>query len=430
MLPTTQPVIIVGAGLAGLAAARYLKDYGINTILLEARSESGGRTRTKNILGVPFDLGAAWIHGTINNPITELAKQANIRTARTEFEPIETIMSQPPLFSSREQILNWNKQFFSLLEETKEFAHKAEKDCSLFDAVMHCKNQKNYDLPAIYLNWYLSRLSAYTGGPLYNLSAKFWDLETHLEGGNYLLLDGTQPIVDSLSDSLVIQHNSVVTRIESEADSVKVYTPDNIFKGQAVIVTVPLGVLKRNLISFYPQLPVQKVNAISKLGMGVANKVLLQFKKVFWPKHESVIGCITPATAACPIFVNYYHYYQEPILMAYYGGDAAYQLKDFDNPSLINRFIDELSYIFGGSMVELVDAHVQKWEEDPFTFGSYSYIARDCTIQDIDNLASPSQRVFFAGEATHREFPATIHGAYLSGEREAKRVLTEIYKLA
>jgi monoamine oxidase len=413
-------VIIIGAGIAGLAAAKKLNEAGCKVTVLEARNRIGGRTWTEHDLGIPFDIGASWIHGTIRNPILGFIKQYNIALKKTDFASC-LLFNEEGHIIPKEKVDEFDKKFMNLLSHASELARKKDQDISLQEALMTEGNKEELNDPMYF--WRAIFFTGYTGADYNFLSAKYWDSEEILEGGNHLLLSGYEPIILGLAQDIDVQLNTEVMDINYHGKEIRIKTNRNEFIANAVIVTVPLGVLKNNKINFDPKLPQTKQQAIEKLQMGLLDKIALKFPTCFWPNDYQIIGYLSSNYWTAPGFLNYYCYFNQPILLGLPGAGLARQLEKLDDETIIYRTMEVLRKLFGSNIPNPVASKITRWAQDPFSYGSYSYIPVGASDKDYDILAeSVDNKIFFAGEATHRQHPASVHGAYLSGIRAAEEI--------
>jgi len=220
-----------------------------------------------------------------------------------------------------------------------------------------------------------------------------------------------------------IHFNTNVLKVCHDKSGITVITEQEEFTAEKAIITIPLGVLKKGSILFEPDLPENKKSAIQKLQMGILNSVVLKFPKIFWPTNYSGMYFTCPELDfRC--FTNLNYLQQEPIITGRVSGDQAQMLEALDDKKLVEKAMFGLRKAFGHTIPEPSQYLITRWGKNPFSYGSYSYIPIGATGTECDVLAEPiGNRLFFAGEATHREYPATTHGAYLSGIREAERVI-------
>lgn len=418
-----KTVIIIGAGMAGLAAAKRLREQGLQPLILEARERIGGRIHTNFSLGTPVSCGAAWIHGHENNPITELAQKAQAKwkiVPRSEFLVYNRVGQLYPEGS----LLSFEEKFEVWLQEAKDLAMTAKQDMSLKAAltqVLATKTLSSADEDMV--NYKKCFFEGYIGAGYEHISARYWDLEEPWPGENCFLADSYQPLVEYLSKDCRIELNSPVKAIHTNGNGVRVLTDKKSYQADAVIITVPLGVLQHGGIDFQPGLPATKQNAVQRLGMGLLNMAAFKFPRVFWPEDCAAFIMTQLDATSIPIFFNYQRYTSSPVLMGYYGGERGHRIENLSDTELVKQIMNDLRKIFGPDIPE-PSQHVRThWSRDEFSFGSYSYLAIDASAADLDALASPVDgKLFFAGEATHSKHFATTHGAYLSGIRAANEI--------
>lgn len=418
-----KKIFIIGAGIAGLAAANQLQKYGYQPILLEARNRLGGRIWDDDIFGITLPRGAAWIHGIINNPIAELAVKYHAKFQRFDFSKhfIFDHKGQKILPSRFEAL---TQKLTDKLNQAQTFALEAKSDMSLAKALAFFYNVQSLSVEErIVLNRKKTFFECYVGAGYEFLSARHWNQEESMPGDNCIMTEGYRPIIQGLSQPCAIVFNTIVREINERADKIEIVTDKENYFADAIIVTTPLGVLKKNSIKFHPELPDFKQKAINNLAMGLLNLTGIRFPKIFWPIDSQALSFPLFKSPATTTFLNFSHFIKHPILLGNTGGESARELENYSDQDLMAKIVDNLRNIFGNNIPNPTGFYTTRWHHDPFSFGAYSYIPVGGSGDDYDNMAKPiSDRIFFAGEATHRQFPATTHGAYLSGVREAARI--------
>lgn len=410
-------VLVLGAGIAGLAVARTLTDKGLSVIILEARNRVGGRMWTDSSLGLPLDLGASWIHGVEGNPITKLAKQFGAKTAPTDDE--NGIMfaadgSELP----EDEFARMEALFEEVYEKVVERSVMSDGDMPLqniFDRVISSGDFSETDLRR--LNYYIHLVTALEyGADAKDLSAWWWDQDEEFDGEEVIFPGGYNQITDGLARGLDIRLGTVVNTVRYGADGVEVETSAGSFVADKAVVTFPLGVLKQASVKFEPPLPGPKQEAIERLGMGVLNKVYLKFPEVFWGEEVETISYVGEELGEWNDWLSYVPFTGEPVLMAFHGGDKGFEIEGLSDDEVRAGAMKTLRVMFGDDIPEPEGILVTRWGKDPFAFGAYSHIPPFASGDDYDALFAPVDDVlFFAGEATSREYPSTVHGAYLSG---------------
>ena len=195
------------------------------------------------------------------------------------------------------------------------------------------------------------------------------------------------------------------------------------FEAARVIVTVPLGVLKDDFISFRPSLPSRKRSAIANLEMGVLNKTYLLFDDVFWDREVERLQYVSADNGQWAETISLYPYIGQPILAMLNAGTFGTQLERLSDREVVARAVAALTNMYG-DVPAPSDVRVTRWRSDPWTHGSYSYVPAGSSFKEHATLGEPvGDKVFFAGEATRDDYPATVHGAYLSGVRAARQIV-------
>lgn len=425
--PMSAQVIVVGAGMSGLAAARTLVDQGYQVLVLESQDRIGGRLWTDRSLGVPLDLGGSWIHGTQGNPLTELARKAGAKTVETDGKSGVAYDAQGKLLadSRYEQM---EELFSSVYQEVEEGREELERDTTLQAALDHVISRRKLTKAQIAdLNFMLQQnFSLEAGADPAQLSLWNWDQDEGFEGEEVVFPKGYNQLTDYLAQGLKIRLNQRVTRIEYSAKGVTLHTSSGRFKAGFAVVTLPLGVLKKGEVVFDPPLPSQKLQSIQRLGMGVLNKVYLKFPTVFWDRSAQVISYLGTKIGQWSDWMNFFALMKEPVLMAFHGGAQGFALEELTDQQIIDGAMKTLRTLYGNSIPQPVGTLITRWGKDPNAYGSYSYNPPQSTGKDYDQLAAPVLgTLFFAGEATNRRYPGTAHGAYLSGVRAAKEVVAQ-----
>jgi len=417
-------VLVIGAGMSGLAAARTLADKGVSVIVLEARDRIGGRTWTDSSLGLPLDLGASWIHGIKDNPITKLAKEFNADTVSTDYENGILFDSDGSEISDADYA-ETEDLFNSVYEEVAAMQEDTDNDMSLqqvFDEVLAERELSEDELRK--LQFYIHQETAleYGADPA-DLSLWEWDQDEVFGGKDVVFPNGYNQITNGLAQGLDIRLNEKVTRISYGADGVEVETSSGTFGGEKAVVTLPLGVLKQASVKFEPSLPEWKQAAIDRLAMGVLNKVYLKFPEIFWNKKIENFGYLGETLGEWSDWMSFVPYVGAPVLMAFHGGEKGFVIENLSDDEIIEGAMKTLRVIYGDAIPEPEGYLITRWGKDPYSFGAYSHIPPFASGDDYDVLFEPVDNVlYFAGEATSREYPATQHGAYLTGAAAAEEI--------
>lgn len=412
-----KSVIIVGAGISGLAAAKKLKEKGFLVTVLEAQEKVGGRLRSNRTLGIAFDEGASWIHGINKNPITDLAQKAGMNT----FETVDTsrksydiggILRNPTTFDTAEDKL------YQILGTMMTKGSATQSFETVFNA--QYPNYANDRLWKYLLSTYVS----FDTGDLDKLSSLLYNEGEEFGGIEKIATNGYDTIPNYLANSLTIKLNQRVSKIDYSTEKIKITHNGTVSEADYVIVTVPLGVLKNNRIEFAPALTTAKQNAIQKVGMNCVNKFLLTWNTAFWDDVQYI--SYTPETRdKFNYFVNVKKVHPSVnALMTFAYAQYARQTESMTDAQIIGEIMAHLKDIYGTSIPNPTNLLRTKWQTNENTFGAYSYTAVGTEMRHFDDLAEEvNDKLFFAGEHTEIDYFSTVHGAYLSGIREADKII-------
>jgi monoamine oxidase len=413
-----KTVVVIGGGISGLAAAKKLKEKGFTVIVLEAQEKVGGRMRTDRSLGVAFDEGASWIHGPIGNPITSLASQAGANTFLTSDNSVEVFDTNGTAYSDI-VLTDAEYQFEAALTQVRYAGTQTHSFQTVFDLIYatKCKNRLwKYMLSAF--------LEFNTGGDISKLSSKFFDDDEEFNGEDLIITNGFDKVTDFLAEGLDIKLNTRVTAIDYSNSKVNITANGNNIEADYVVVSVPLGVLKNNVITFTPALPTNKINAITNTNMGNVNKFLLVWNTPFWDTNLQYIGYTPDTKGKFNYFLNIKKFTSTNGLMTFAFGDYATVSESMTDNEIISEIMLNLKGIYGNSIPDPSNFLRTKWGQNINSFGAYSYPTNGSTSADFDTFAEEvNDKLFFAGEHTEIEYRGTVHGAYLSGIREADKII-------
>ncbi|KAH9908910.1 Sec1-like protein [Xylariomycetidae sp. FL2044] len=295
------------------------------------------------------------------------------------------------------------------------------------------------------MNWHVANLEYSNATNYHQLSLGGWDIDAgnEWEGKHTMVIGGYQNVPWGLArspTSLDIRKDTAVKKITYDPDSktsARVECENGTtIEADYVVSTIPLGVLKHGNVEFDPPLPSSKTDAISRLGFGILNKIILVYEKAFWDTNKDIFGCLrTPNSrhtlkqseyasqrGRCFQWFNVSNTSGIPVLLALMAGDAGFDTEHTKNDELVEEATGVLRGVFGAKVPQPVYSVVTRWGSDKFARGSYSSAGPSMQPDDYQIMARPVGNLYFAGEHTTDTHPATVHGAYLSGLRVASEI--------
>ena len=403
-------VIVVGAGVAGLAAAGELRRRGRSCVVLEAGDRIGGRARTVMVAGAPFDLGASWLHAAERNPLTAIAEAAgetlrqSDRVGRRGFV-IDGRRASPA------EVEGWEAAYARF--ETVVGARADAGPDTDFHAAMGLLPPDPWN--ATIETWEAAMIAA--ADPA-RFSLQDWRLN-ELEGSNLAVAGGIGAFVARRLGPPAgeVRLNTAVRRIDWD-DGVTVTTEAGALRAQAVVVTVSTGVLAADAIGFVPALPASHRAAIAGLPMGLLTKVALPAAgddRLEMAENFSLrprVGFGEPAMS-----FNFWPY-GVPLVIGFVGGPAAWAVAGGGALAFAQA---QLQAVLGRA-VRLGDGLASDWGRDPLFLGAYAYaLPGQVEARRILGTALGDGRLVFAGEATRMDgLAGTVGGAYLAGVEAAR----------
>ncbi len=343
-------VVVVGADVSGLTAARRLHDAGTAVIVVEARDRIGGRVVTEHRLGIPTDLGASWIHGVTGNPVARLAREHDIPTAATDYDRGVVRGVDGAVVSDR-HVEAMYADYDRVLREVEGPRESLDDDISLGAAIARVIPQDDA--------WTVERRRALDhvlnveieqeyAADLDQLSLFWWDAGSGFAGPDVVFPEtGYEWLPRVLADGLNVRLGASVHEIERSADRVRVRHAGGVEEATRAVVTLPLGVVQAGTVTFSPPLPERMRRAVDRIGMGLLDKLWLRFPRVFWDRDVDVIDHISEVTGRWNEWYDLSHLTGEPVLIGFNAGSYARSLTPQSDAAVVADAMDALRTLYG-----------------------------------------------------------------------------------
>jgi monoamine oxidase len=443
-------ILIIGAGAAGLSAARDLSAAGVQAEVLEAREYVGGRVYTRHDGSpvLPIELGAEFVHGK-HPALWEILNESSA--------PFCEITERHWYFENG--VLSKSHDFWNKLTALMDLMKSEEPDRSFKDFLQSLPDDENTRRAKAVASRYVEGFHAARIDRIgVRGLVRANQAEDEVEGDrSFRVLGGYDTLMDALREQAaengaIFHLNTIVKELRWDKQQVQAVCMNResseTFTASRVVITLPLGVLQadsENLASmrFLPELPENKRTAIRLLEMGQAIRIVLRFRSRFWEKLDipgtggredlEQLGFIHYPEAPIPTWWTLLPV-RAPMLVGWTGGSNAEKLITaatrsgaIDPAQVLNLAIESLRQIFGIPETKLrellVASYTHDWHYDPFACGAYAYLPVG-GLDAQNELARPvDDTLFFAGEATSVGHIGTVHGAIETGRRAAKEIL-------
>ncbi|KAK9684702.1 hypothetical protein RND81_10G226600 [Saponaria officinalis] len=454
---SSPSVIIVGAGMSGISAAKTLHDVGIRDfVILEATNRIGGRIKKTDFAGYTVEMGANWLHGEgglMKNPLYEMSKKIHLKKYFSDFSNVSlnTYKQEGGKYSPKEV-----DAAFTKVEKTETIGEKVS-------TMLKADKNKNDDMSILSLE----RL--YQTDPKTKLE-KMVDFftfdgeqaeaprvtsvkhvipmaESHDYGENsYFVADdrGFESLVHLLAKQFLsydskgfvndprVKFNQVVREIKQSKSGVRVRTEDGKqYDAKTVILSPSLGVLQSDLISFVPTLPMWKKRAISEFSIGIYTKIFLKFPTKFWPAGNGTEFFLYVHERR-----GYYAIWQHleneypgsNIMFVTVADDESIRVEQQSDEKTKAEAMEVLRKMFGNHIPEATHIMVPKWKSDRFYQGCFTNWPVGYPQDRHDQLRAPFGRIYFTGEHTHPRLFGYADGAFFAGGDTAKQVINCLNK--
>lgn len=438
-LQRNATVLVLGGGISGIAAAKTLSDMGINDfVILEGTDRIGGRMRKTKFQGTTIEMGANWIQGVKGNPIERLKEICGLQgkvenrsfVIRNETGNNTTERGKMAHLKHEEDVLN---KMIDMRRQMGGADISARVGLRLTDwlpsnpeemATEYFEYDFEYAVPPKYVSL---RAGIANHGIIHSVG-----------GEQFFVTDprGYVHIVDCLAGMFLepgdsrLQLNTTVEEIKWSENGVNVVIDNgDVYNADYALLTFSIGVLQSGLVTFTPQLPEWKLEAIFKLSMVIYTKIFIKFPSKFWDDEEYILyasqrrGYYTmmqnlEADSRLPKGTN--------ILLITVTEEESVRLAYQSNEKTLEEIMEVLRGMYGKNIPEPIDIYYPRWGLDRYFFGSWANLPIGISRQDYVNLQAPVKQVFFAGEATHELYNGYVHGGYLTGVEQAKNIAKHV----
>ncbi|KAK8998472.1 hypothetical protein V6N11_083861 [Hibiscus sabdariffa] len=423
--PPRSSVIIIGAGVSGLSAAKVLAENGIGDLLiLEASDRIGGRIRKEMFGDVSVELGAGWIAGVggkESNPVWEIAAKLGIRTCFSDYSNARYNIydRSGKIFPSGIAADSYNKALGSAIQKLKGLeSNNVEDATNRMDCSLTPKTPIELAIDFILHDFEMAEVEPIS---TYVDFGEREFLVADERGYEYLLYKMAEEFLFTSEGKILdnrLQLNKVVRELQHSRNGVTVKTEDGcVYEADYVILSASIGVLQSDLISFRPPLPRWKTEAIEKCEVMVYTKIFLKFPYKFWPCGPGKEFFIYAHERR-----GYYTFWQHMenaypgsnILVVTLTNDESKRVESQSDEETMKEAMVVLRDMYGPEIPDATDILVPRWWNNRFQRCSYSNYPMISNNQVINDIKAPVGRIFFTGEHTSERFNGYVHGGHLA----------------
>jgi monoamine oxidase len=430
---TSPDVVIIGAGMAGLAAAQRLQAAGKTVLVLEARDRIGGRAVSDNTTfpGVSVDLGAQWFHQSANNALLTYARNNGYMLTRDNFPFLYYQSSRTPADAGTTLAvgLEFDEVLGEITGRGQQAAAGTLPDVSAAAASAASSGDQWYQLASALVGPLAAAdtLGNLSAQDLYNISVPSQPTPDETFGGDTLIQSGLGNFVASFATGLPINLQTPVTSVRwGSGTRVTLQTSNGPVTAAAVIVTASMGVLAAGRIAFSPALPGAYLSAIAGLPMGTLDKIALGFSRdVFGVEMNTRVMPLQDQVNTPMVMAKLWG---SNVGLCLVGGPQAAALEGTGTSGMADFALSQMESLFGSDVRSAYTgtAIATRWQADEWSLGSYSH-ASPGGAAGRTQLATPiNNQIFFAGEALSVNSAQMLHGAYATGLTAAGQVLAAL----
>ena len=413
LLPREADIVVIGAGAAGIAAARRIMAANRKVIVVEAAGQIGGRCLTDTAtFDVPFDRGARWMHNPDTNPMITLGRNAGL-------DVYPAPLGQKIRIGRRNARAGETEEFLAALVR----ANRAIDDASRGRTDVSCASVLPKDLG----DWagtveFMLGANA-TGKDLKEISV-IDKARAQERNAAIACRQGMGTLIAKLGEQIPLSLSTPASRIAWSGRDVTVETPAGKIAARAAIVTVSSNVLTAGNIKFTPDIPKRQLDAAAKLSLGSYDHIVLQLpRNPLGLSHDDIIIEQSASTRTALLFANMG---SSALCSIDVAGSFGRDLSAQGEPAMIAFAVEWLTKLFGSEATSAIrKSSATRWNAAPFALGAMS-VAAPGGQPSRKILTEPIGCMFLAGEATHETMWGTVDGAWESGERAAEAALRKI----
>lgn len=454
----TYDVIVVGGGMAGLAAAHTLTHLGKTVGLFEASGRLGGRIFNLALeKGSTYQAGAVSIQGKSKmvNPLDAILKRHNIATQPLNSLTSDTFDTKGNQVSLKELHSTLAPEYNKALQRLQEAKNLKWITPPLLSEVFAYQDKSipmpDIDSPAYWARKFITAtITQHTGASLNEVSLLEFMQDEWGSEENRFILGGTDKLIDALYQEanatlkLTTHFNSKVVKIlqSPEEDSQAFISeksggPNNIlvfdqtgqsYRAEAIVIAVPFSILKQHKIQFIPELSQEKRNALGNFGVSHYNSVVLEFEQPFWDKDAHYLFPNGPNIEDWPQYLNGYYFSNEKsaLLIAQFSGKKA-RFSTQTDQAIVKDALAPLQRVYGEKVTPLKFSYVTRFDTDPNIMGGSLYCSNKNRKEDFEALSKPEQGCYFAGDFTYAKRHGRLESAYESGLQAGLEVDTYLH---
>ena len=414
-------VIIVGAGIAGISAAKILDNNNISNIVIEANNRVGGRAKkAPESFGHWFDLGCSYLHEGEINPFRAVAKSLNVPIDHQNGD-IFSIEKTKYLFGEKPFLLKKKKKvkksYNNFLVKLNFYKENVEDN-----RLSTCLNINDPNYPILF-----DYLTGLNGIEANFVSAR--DFASVNEGKDLIIESGLANMIDKWATGINVILNNQVKQINWGRNQIEIHTKSKKYVCKSVLLTVSNGILANEDIAFIPKLPDYKIQAIHNLPMGILNKIGVLFEEGTFKDNQLGWYVATPDkyhSNISEIFSFEIRKKEKEHMIFFFGGEKGSDIENYPK-KYYKKIIEFIKKQFGDNIEKKIIKLIHSsWGKDPYSKGAYSYALPGHNFERDLLKKTLEKKVYFAGEATINKTYGTCHGAYISGNHAANKIIDDL----